>query len=148
MRARPGRRPPSTLPSLHTLQLRRLIDLYYAIDLTIRMLVILSRVFLLRVHVHSCDAQEARFVLGYSDLGSSILRPIELDVRYPAFLQAFDGKCAKVLVDWIAGTIVLVEIGLEIFSGGSRKELEGTRKIKRRGGYTGSRLPRRSLDSV
>lgn len=62
--SRSWRCPSCTLPPAHALELRRLIQLHHTIDLTIWMLVILSRVLDFRIHVDGCDAQEACFLLG------------------------------------------------------------------------------------
>ncbi len=51
--ARTRRGPTRALPALHSLQLRCLVKLNDAIDLAIRMFVVLSGVLLLRLHVHS-----------------------------------------------------------------------------------------------
>ena len=59
MRPWSRRRPASRLPPLHPLQFGRLINLYHAIDLAVRMSMVLARIFLFAVHVDGRDAEEA-----------------------------------------------------------------------------------------
>ena len=51
--------PSRSLPTLHTLQLRRLVQLHHAINLPVRVRMVLAGVFLLAVHVYRSDAQIA-----------------------------------------------------------------------------------------
>ena len=51
--------PSRSLPTLHTLQLRRLVQLHHAINLPVRVRMVLAGVFLLAVHVYRRDAQIA-----------------------------------------------------------------------------------------
>ena len=102
MSPRPRTRPASSLPALHTLQLRRLIDLYDAVDLAIRMRVMLARINVLAVHVDGCDAEEAILRTREGDLAAPVAIAIELGFGDPAFLEPLEDVFAKVLV---VGTI-------------------------------------------
>ncbi len=73
MRPRPRTRPPSSLPPLHALQFRTLINLYYTIDLSIRMHMILAPELGLRGHVHRRDAEETCFWAWSGDFGTPII---------------------------------------------------------------------------
>ena len=109
MRPRPRTRPPGSLPSLHTLQLRRLIDLYDAVDLAVRMRVMLARINLLAVHVDGRDAEEAVFRTGKGDLAAPVAVAIELGFGDPAFLKPLEDVFAKVLVEGAVRAIVGVQ---------------------------------------
>ena len=102
MRPRPRTRPSGSLPSLHALQLRRLIELYDAVDLAVRMRVIPARINVLAVHVDGRDAEEAIFRSGKSDFATAVAVAIELGLRDPAFLEPLEDVFAEVLV---VGTI-------------------------------------------
>lgn len=102
MRPRPRTRPSGSLPSLHALQLRRLINLYDAVDFAVRMRVILARINFLAVHVDGRDAEEAIFGTGKGDFAAAVAVAIELGFRDPAFLEPLEDVFAKVLV---VGTI-------------------------------------------
>ena len=95
MRSRTRTRPSSTLPALHSLQLSRLINLYNAIDLSIRMHMILSRILFLRIHVHSRDAEIV--VLGgrETDLAAAILRTVYFDIGNPSIGEALPNVVAR-----------------------------------------------------
>ena len=71
---RPGtwRGPASTLPSLHAFEFGGLIELDDTVDLAVRVLVILARVFLLAVHVHGGDAQVLGIFVGQCHLAASV----------------------------------------------------------------------------
>ena len=116
MGSRPWTRPSRTLPTLHTLQLRRLIDLHNAIDLAVGMPVILSRVHVLAVHVHGRYAEEAIIRTGKGDFAAAISVAVELGFRDPTFLKTLEDVLAKVLVVWIAGTVMSVQALFQIFS--------------------------------
>ena len=118
MRPRPRTRPPLPLPPLHPLQLRPLIDLHYAIYLAIRMRVVLPTILFLRVHVHRRNTQIPRFLLRKADLGASVFLAVDFDVGDPALLQPLESEGAEILIDWVGGAVVGVEVGLEIFSWG------------------------------
>ena len=116
MRPRPGTCPSLSLPSLHPLQLRRLIDLHDTIDLSVRMLVVLSRILLLTLHVHGRDAEELRLRTREADLGAPILGAVHFDGGAPAFVVEDAGAdvLAKVVVDGGAGAVVGVEVCFEV----------------------------------
>ena len=76
MSTRPRRGPAGTLPALHALELCRLIELDDTVDLAVRVLMILARVFLLTVHVNGGDTQVLGVVVGQSDLAASVFRSV------------------------------------------------------------------------
>ena len=98
MGSRPRTRPTRALPTLHALQLRRLINLHDAIDLAVGMRVILPRVYVLAVHVHGRDAEEAIFRVGKCDFAAAISVAVELGLGDPAFVEATEDVLAKVLI--------------------------------------------------
>lgn len=110
------RRPSSSLPALHSLQFSSFVNLNNTVDLSVRMLVILSRELLLRIHIHSRNAQEASLLLRDSDLGAAVVRSINFDVSDPAFFETFPGQGAEILIYRVARAIVLVQVGFEIFA--------------------------------
>lgn len=97
---------PRTLPPLHTLQLRRLVDLHDTVDLAVGMRVVLSRVHVLAVHVHGRDAEEAALRTGEGDFTAAVPVAVQLGFGDPAFLEALENIRAKVFVVWSAGTVV------------------------------------------
>ena len=99
MRPRPRTRPPGSLPPLHTLQLRSLVNLYDAVDLAVRMRVVLARINVLAIHVDGRDAEEAVFRTGKGDLAAPVAIAIELGFGDPAFLEPLEDVFAKVLVE-------------------------------------------------
>lgn len=64
MRTRSRTRPASALPALHTFQLGVWSQLDYAVDLAVRMLMVLARILLLGLHVDGGDAEEASVGVG------------------------------------------------------------------------------------
>lgn len=78
VRPRSWRRPPSALPSLHTLQLRCLVNLNDAINFPVGVSVMLARIRILSsaVHVHSCNAEELVLGARQSELAASIARTV------------------------------------------------------------------------
>lgn len=72
VRARPWCSPTSALPALHPLQLCRLVDLHNTIDLTIGVSMILTRILLLAIHEHGCDAEVPRLGGGQHDLATTV----------------------------------------------------------------------------
>lgn len=116
MGSRPWTRPSRTLPALHTLQLRRLIDLHNTVDLAVGMRVMLSRVHVLAVHVHGRYAEEAIFRTGKGNFATAISVAVELGFRDPAFLETLEDVLAKVLIVWIVGTVMGVQALFQIFS--------------------------------
>ena len=99
MRPRPRTRPPGSLPALHTLQLRRLINLYDAVDLAVRMTVMLARINVLTVHVDGRDAEKAVLRAGKRDFAPAVAIAVELGFGDPAFLEPLKDVFAKVLVE-------------------------------------------------
>lgn len=73
----PGSRagPSSTLPALHALELGGVVQLNDAVDLAVRVLVVLARVHLLALHVHRRDAEVSGRVARQGDLAAAVLGP-------------------------------------------------------------------------
>lgn len=116
MGSRPRTRPSRTLPTLHTLQLRGLVDLHDTVDLAVGMGVVLSRVDVFAVHVHGRDAEEAGFRAGEGDFTAAVSVAVELCFGNPAFLEALEDVLAKVLVVGITGTVFSVQALFQVFS--------------------------------
>lgn len=76
MRTWPRCSPTSGLPSLHPLQLCRLVDLHNTIDLSIGMSMILAYVLLLAIHEHGCDAEVSRLGGGQHDLATTVFTAV------------------------------------------------------------------------
>lgn len=109
MRPRPGTRPPGPLPPLHALQLRRLINLHDAVDLAVRMRMVLAREDVFTVHVHGCDAEEAGFSTWQGDFPAAVFFAVESGFGDPAFMEALEDVGAEVLVVGGAGAVGGVE---------------------------------------
>ena len=77
MRTGTRRCPTGSLPSLHSLQLGRVIDLNHAIDLAVRMGVVLTGVFLVAGHVHRCDAEVAAVGGWEGDLATAVFGSVK-----------------------------------------------------------------------
>lgn len=101
--------PSRTLPTLHTLQFRRLINLHNTVDLAVGARVMLSRVHVFAVHVHGRDAEEANFRIGKGDLTAAISVAVELGFGDPAFLETLEDVLAKFLMVWITRTVIGVQ---------------------------------------
>lgn len=119
MRARPGARPPGSLPALHALELRRptIIDLHDAVDLAVGMRVVLARVDVLAVHVGGHDAEEAGGGARGRDFAAAVAVAVELGGGDPAFLEALKDVFAEVFVVGAAGTVAGIEALFKSFSG-------------------------------
>lgn len=115
MRAGPRARPPGALPALHALELRRPIDLHDAVDLAVRVRVVLTRVDVLTVHVRGHDAEEAGVGAGEGDFAAAVSVAVELGFGDPTFPQALEDASAEVLVLGAAGTVVGVQALFQIF---------------------------------
>lgn len=76
MCARPRRRPSSSPPSVHALQLGRLVDLDDAVDLAVGVRVVLAREDVLALHVHGGDAEEARLRTRHRYLAAPVHAPV------------------------------------------------------------------------
>lgn len=84
MRARTWRRPSSTLPAVHPLELGRLVNLDDAVDLPIGVRVILASEDVLALHIHRGDAEEARLGARRCDPAPSVHPPVaQLRLRDP-----------------------------------------------------------------
>lgn len=117
MRPGPRARPPGAPPAPHALQLRRLIEPHDAVDLAVRVCMVLTRVDVLAVHVGGHDAEEAGVGARDGDLAAAVAVAVELGFGDPAFLEALEDVFAEVLVVGAAGTVVGVEALFQIFSG-------------------------------
>lgn len=119
MRTRPWGSPPGFLPALHAFELSRVIDLYHAVDLSIRMGVVLTRVNFLAIHEDGCNTEESGLGCRVGDPSAPVLGAIELRLGYPSFLDTLPNKPAEVFVVRISRAIFLVESGLKVLPRGS-----------------------------
>lgn len=71
--------PASALPSLHPLQFSPLIDLHNAIDLAIRVDMILSSVHILTIHIDGSDTEKPRLRLGKANSGSPVFLAVDFN---------------------------------------------------------------------
>lgn len=74
MTARPRTRPARALPSLQAQQLRLLVDLYDAVDLAVRVRVVLAGELGDRGHVDAGDGEEMREGGGERDFAAAVVR--------------------------------------------------------------------------
>lgn len=90
MRARAGTRPPSTLPALHAHNLRRalLVQQNNAVDLPVRMRMVLAAIRLLRPHIHGGNADEVALGRGRSDAAAAVFRAIQFSLRNPPVFES------------------------------------------------------------
>lgn len=111
MSSRTGGCPPSSLPSRHTHQLSRLIDLYHAIDFTVGMEVVLPAIFFLAIHVNGSDAEIASRFGRCQYSRAAVFLTVNLVRGDPAFVarQAFSYKGAKVFVVGVPGAIFTIQ---------------------------------------
>ena len=116
MGPRPRTRPPGPLPTLHTLQLRRLINLHDAVDLAVGMRVVLTRVHVFALHVHGRDAEEAVFRRGKRNFAAAVSVAVQLGFGDPAFLETFEDVLAKVFVVWVARAVFGIQALFQIFA--------------------------------
>lgn len=118
MRAGPGRRPSRALPPLHAHELRRRVHLHDAVDLAVRVRVVLAPDLLgvRAVHEDGGDAEEPRCLRRQRDLAPAVLAPVDLGLRYPALLNSLLDIGAEVVVVGVAGAVLLVEPGLEVLA--------------------------------
>jgi hypothetical protein len=79
------------------------------------MRVVLSREYIVGLHVHRRNTEEARILPGKSDLRASIMESIDFNVRCPAFVYAFSRQCTHIFVYRVARAVVSVQMPLEIF---------------------------------
>lgn len=112
-------RPARLLPPLHAPQLRRVIELNNAINLSVRMLMILSSVLFLAFHVNRGDREVARFCAWQRNLAPTVFLAVDWDGRAPAFvvLDAALDQTAEVVVEWVSGAVVLIQIGFGFVPG-------------------------------
>jgi hypothetical protein len=102
-----------------TLQLKRRVDLNDTIDLTVRVLVVLSSIHLLRVEVHCRQTHVQVVRQGQLDSSAAVLWAVKFAVRNPTFLQTLLDVLAEVLVVGVVRTVISVESFLECFSRGA-----------------------------
>jgi hypothetical protein len=69
-----------------TLQLKRRVDLNDTIDLTVRVLVVLSSIHLLRIEVHCRQTHVQVVRQGQLDSSAAVLWAVNFAVRNPTFL--------------------------------------------------------------
>lgn len=109
MRPRTRRRPPSTLPALHSHQLSRRINLHYAIYLPIRMLMILALEFVFAIHVYRRDAEISSLGRWKRNLASFVIGTGDFSLGNPAFCEALFDILAKVFVEGVPGAEFFVQ---------------------------------------
>jgi len=117
MRSGTRRRPSSSLPTLHSLQLSRFINLYHAIYFPIRMHMILTRKNILAIHVHCRDAEIVGLRRRETDFASAVFGPLNFDVGYPAFSKSLSNARAYFFVVRVPGPIFGVELFFQSFAG-------------------------------
>lgn len=69
----------------------------------------LSRIHVFAVHVHSRDAKEAAFRTGRGDFAAPVFLAVESGFGDPAFVETLEDVGAEVLVEGGAGAVVGVE---------------------------------------
>lgn len=108
-------RPAGALPALHALQLRlaRPVEQDHAVDLAVRMGVVLAAVLLLALHVHGRDGDEVALGRRRRDATPSVLGPVQLRLRHPAVLQALQDRGPEGLVVRCAWPVRAVQSRLE-----------------------------------
>jgi hypothetical protein len=82
----PWRRPPSPLPTAHSHDLRRRIQLNNTIYLAIGVTVVLPTINLLAVHVNSSDTEVATGICRDVNLAPAIFRAVNLVSGHPALV--------------------------------------------------------------
>jgi hypothetical protein len=118
--------PSSTLPTAHSFELRRVINLHNAIDLAIWMLMVLASILLLAVHEDGGDAEISCFMFGQAHSRSSIFPTVHFDVSTPSFIpcDALSNVFAEVFVIWVSRTIMAIQIFFEVLPRCSSFSLE------------------------
>jgi hypothetical protein len=86
MRPRSWARPSFPLPPTHPHQFRALVDLHNAVDLPVRMQMVLARVLLMGVHVDGRDAEVVRLGRGETHFATTVFGTVELVGGDPAFV--------------------------------------------------------------
>lgn len=125
MGARAGRRPAGSLPAAHAAELRAIGNRDDAIDLAVRMQVVLAAQDTVsvaaRVHVDGGDAAEARRRRRRADARAAVVRPLHLVGGDPALVvgEAGADQPGKVVVKRAAGAVLVVEARLEIAARGA-----------------------------
>jgi hypothetical protein len=117
MRTRTRRRPSRSLPALHALELRGLVDLHHAVDLTVWVSVVLPGVDLLTVHEDGRDAEILGLRRWRANPASTVLAAVELRGRDPALFDALLDVRAEVFVKGISRAVFLVEPSFEALAG-------------------------------
>jgi hypothetical protein len=133
----PWTRPTGALPSRHSHDLSILVQWDYAIDLSIRVKVVLSTVWVLTLHVHSRNGEVPVLSRRKAHSCSAVFRPVELVGSDPSFV-VFDtllDEGGEVFIVLITGSICRVQALLEI---SSRRPKEFT--SQHRHGLNGLRL--------
>lgn len=124
--------PSSALPAAHSFELRRVINLYNAVDLAIWMLMVLASILLLAIHENGSDAEISCFIFGQAHSRSSILLTVHFNISTPSFIlfDTLSNEFAEVLVIWVPRTIIAIQIFFEVLPRRSRFSLERTLSIQ------------------
>lgn len=108
--------PPLALPAVQAHELRVLVDRNDAVDLAVRVRVVLALEVVFAVHgghVHGGDGAEARGLGGRGDARAAVAGAVYGHVGDPAFVEAGFDEAGEGLVVWGAGTVVCVEVVFE-----------------------------------
>jgi hypothetical protein len=79
--------------------------------------VILSRILLLTIHIHSRDAEISIFRRRETDLAAAILGPVDFDVGDPTLGETLPDTGAHFFVVEASGPVFGVELCFECFTG-------------------------------
>lgn len=113
-------RPPSTLPAIQPHQLGALVDRDHAVDLPVRVRVVLALEVVLAVdggHVHGRHRTESRGLCGRGDARAPVARAVNGNVGNPAFVQAELDEPGQGVVVGCAWAVVRIEVVFEGFTG-------------------------------
>lgn len=98
---------------MHALQLGPLVSRYDAVDLAVRVYVMLSGIFLIRIrrlalHVDGRHGKESGLKARQGELATAVSGSVELNLAGPVVLQTLLGQSAEVfvvLVAWAVGGV-------------------------------------------
>lgn len=117
-----GARPPLALPAVQAHQLGTLIDRNDAVDLPVRVCVILALEVVLavdRAHVDGGHGAEFGGFGGRRDARAAVALAVDGNVSDPAFGEAELDEVGQVVVVWGAGAVVCVEVVFERLAWGA-----------------------------
>lgn len=109
-------RPPFTLPAIKSHQFRALVNWNHAVDLPIRVRVVLALEVVLAVdrgHVHGGHGAEARGFCGRGDARAPIAMAIYGDIGDPAFLETELDEMGQGVVVRGPGAVMRIQVVLK-----------------------------------